>query len=101
LRRGPGLSRTPDVPPEFVIRFVIAPADIVVARRFDRDALRHLDSCLLDPLRHGLATAEKQGTNQKITRKQKVKNTLHFSGRHLYRSFTPYANYQKISGDQA
>src|SRR5215831_11585062 len=60
LRCAPWLPRLANVTPKFVIGFVIAPPDIIIAGRFSCDALRHLDSRLLDSLRNGFATCEEQ-----------------------------------------
>jgi len=45
--------------------------------------LGHLDPCLMNPLRHRLATAEKYRPNQKISCEQKVNESPHFLVRHL------------------
>jgi hypothetical protein len=39
--------------------------------------LRHLNPCLMDPLRHGLAASEKYRANEKIPSEQKVSGAPH------------------------
>ncbi|PYI85551.1 MAG: hypothetical protein DMF09_04735 [Verrucomicrobia bacterium] len=50
---------------------------------FGGDVLGHLDSCLVNSLRHSLATAEEYRANQKIACEQKVSGPLHSLDRHL------------------
>jgi hypothetical protein len=55
--------------------------------------LHHLDPCLMNPLRHGLAATKKYRAKEKIPGKQKVNGALHSLGRHIsYRGFARRAN---------
>jgi len=46
--------------------------------------LRHLDPCLMDPLRHGLAAAEKYRAKEKIPGEQKVNGAPHSFNEHPF-----------------
>ncbi|PYJ64715.1 MAG: hypothetical protein DME76_19465 [Verrucomicrobia bacterium] len=56
-----------------------------------RDVLRHLDSCLLNPLRDCLAAGEKQCAQQQINSQQKLGGASHPFDGHLLCSFAPGA----------
>jgi hypothetical protein len=73
----PGLTRAPDVTPELVIGFVIAPSDKIIPSRFSCDVLSHLKSGLLNPLGNGFAAAEKRRAKQEIAREQKASGVSH------------------------
>ncbi|PYL69472.1 MAG: hypothetical protein DMF28_03155, partial [Verrucomicrobia bacterium] len=62
----------------------VTPTNEIISRRFGSDMLRHIDPCLMDPLRHGLAATEKYRAKQKSPSEQKVNGVLHFFDGHPF-----------------
>src|SRR5207247_4735975 len=70
------------------------PPDKIITGRLGCDSLRHLDSCLLNSLRHGFATAQEHRAQQHIPCQQQLNSASHSSDEHLLSQLSARRNWK-------